>query len=70
MKLEINCRNIEDSNEVIPYIDHRIAFTFAGWDELVESLVVTVTELHAAETDQDKQCMVYVKPSKSVVFIL
>lgn len=63
MKLSINFRNMRGSGNIINYIDHRLAFAFAGTRHEIERTTITVSDVHDPKGGVDKQCKVVIKPS-------
>ncbi len=58
MKLKINCQNIDGSNDVIAYVDHRLSFSFSNWREMIDALSISIADINGPRSGIDKQCRV------------
>lgn len=69
MRLNINFHNIRGDGATIDYVDRRLSFAFSRLNHIVNSTVITVSDVNGPRGGIDKLCRVVVKASglRSVV---
>ena len=61
MKYSINFRRIDRDPETVDYIEKRLSFVLARSRHLIESIMVTLSDINGPKGGIDRQCLIIIK---------